>query len=86
VDPLSAGVIGALAGGVLAGAVWSEDLWPHRGRRRGRRGGDGGGRNVGSLARTGGFFLTGITQGALVHLDGVILAAGAFWMVLHLLT
>jgi hypothetical protein len=43
------------------------------------------GRNVGSLARSGGFFLSGATQGSLVHLDGVIMAAGAFWLALHLL-
>jgi hypothetical protein len=75
VDPLTAGVLGALGAGVLAGAIWSEDLWPTVVA----------GRNVGSLARSGGFFLTGATQGSLVHLDGVIMAAGGFWLVLHLL-
>ncbi len=85
VDPLTAGVLGALGAGVLAGAIWSEDLWPTVVAAAAAAAGLVAGRNVGSLARSGGFFLTGATQGALVHLDGVIMAAGGFWLVLHLL-
>lgn len=85
VDPLTAGVLGALGAGVLAGAVWSEDLWPTVVAAAAAAAGLVAGRNVGSLARSGGFFLTGASQGSLVHLDGVIMAAGGFWLVLHLL-
>ncbi|MBN2113145.1 MAG: MoaD/ThiS family protein [Acidimicrobiia bacterium] len=85
VDPLTAGVLGALGAGVLAGAVWSDDLWPTVVAAAAAAAGLVAGRNLGSLARSGGFFLTGATQGALVHLDGVILAAGGFWLALHLL-
>lgn len=85
VDPLTAGVLGALGAGVLAGAVWSEDLWPTVVAAAAAAVGLVAGRNVGSLARFGGFFLTGSNQGSLVHLDGVVMAAGAFWLVLRLL-
>ncbi len=85
VDPLTAAVLGALGAGVLAGAVWSEDLWPTVVAAAAAAAGLVAGRNVGSLARSGGFFLSGATQGSLVHLDGVIMAAGGFWLVLHLL-
>jgi molybdopterin converting factor small subunit len=85
VDPLTAAVLAALGAGVLAGAVWSEDLWPTVVAAAAAAAGLVAGRNVGSLARSGGFFLTGATQGSLVHLDGMIPAAGGFWLVLHLL-
>lgn len=85
VDPLTAAVLAALGAGVLAGAVWSDDLWPTVVAAAAAAAGLVAGRNVGSLARFGGFYLTGATQGSLVHLDGMILAAGGFWLVLHLL-
>jgi molybdopterin converting factor small subunit len=85
VDPLTAGVVGALGAGVLAGAVWSDGLWPTVAASAAAAFGLVAGRNVGSLARSGGFFLSGSSQGSLVHLDGVVVAAGAFWLVLHLL-
>jgi molybdopterin converting factor small subunit len=85
IDPLTSGVMGALLAGVLAGAVWSDDLWPTVVAAAAAAAGLVAGRNVGSLARSGGFFLSGATQGSLVHLDGVILAAGGFWLVMHLL-
>jgi molybdopterin converting factor small subunit len=85
VDPLTTAVLAALGAGVLAGAVWSEDLWPTVVAAAAAAAGLVAGRNVGSLARFGGFYLTGATQGSLVHLDGMIPAAGGFWLVLHLL-
>jgi len=84
VDPLTAAILGALGAGVLAGAVWSEQLWPTLVAAAAAAAGLVAGRNVGSLARYGGFFVTG-SQGSLVHLDGLIMAGGAFWLVLHLL-
>jgi molybdopterin synthase sulfur carrier subunit len=85
VDPLTTAVLAALGAGVLAGAVWSEDLWPTVVAAAAAAAGLVAGRNVGSLARFGGFYLTGATQGSLVHLDGMIPAAGGFWLVLQLL-
>ena len=85
IDPLTAGVLGALGAGVLAGAVWSEDLWPTVVAAVAAAVALVAGRNLGSLARSGGFFAAGVDQGSLVHLDGVFMAAGAFWLVLHLL-
>jgi molybdopterin synthase sulfur carrier subunit len=85
IDPLTAGVLAALGAGVLAGAVWSEDLWPTVVAAAAAAAAMVAGRNLGSLARFGGFFLSGSSQGSLVHLDGVLPAAGAFWLALHLL-
>ena len=83
VDPLTAGVLGALAAAVVAGAVWSEDLWPTVAAGAAAAIGLVAGRNAGSLARSGSRYLGGEVPGSLAHLDGVILAAGAFWAVLH---
>jgi hypothetical protein len=85
IDPLTAGVLGALGAGVVAGAVWSEDLWPTVAAGAAAAAALVAGRNAGSLARSGAFYLGGETPGSLVHLDGVMLAAGAFWVVLHLI-
>ncbi|MBP1633064.1 MAG: hypothetical protein H6Q11_1352, partial [Acidobacteria bacterium] len=53
VDPLTAAVLGALGAGVLAGAIWSEDLWPTVVAAAAAAAGLVAGRNVGSLARSG---------------------------------
>ena len=85
IHPLAAGVLGALAAGVVAGAVWSEDLWPTVAAAAAGAVALVAGRNAGALARSGAFYLGGEVPGSLAHLDGVMLAAGAFWAVLHLL-
>jgi molybdopterin converting factor small subunit len=85
IDPLTAGVLGALGAGVVAGAVWSEDLWPTVAAAAAAAAALVAGRNVGSLARSGGLYLGGETPGSLAHLDGLMLAAAAFWAVLHLI-
>jgi molybdopterin converting factor small subunit len=85
IDPLTAGVLGALGAGVVAGAVWSEDLWPTVAAAAAAAAGLVAGRSAGSLARSGAFYLGGDTPGSLAHLDGVMLAASAFWVVLHLI-
>ncbi len=85
IDPLTAGFLGALGAGVVAGAVWSEDLWPTVAAGAAAAAALAAGRNAGSLARSGTFYLGGETPGSLAHLDGVMLAAGAFWLVLHLI-
>jgi molybdopterin converting factor small subunit len=83
IDPLTAGVIAALGAAVVAGAVWSEDLWPIVAAGAAAAAGLVAGRNAGSLARSGGMYLGGQTPGTLAHLDGVMLAAAAFWVVLR---
>lgn len=83
IDPLTAGVLAALAAAVVAGAVWSEDLWPIVAAGAAAAVGLVAGRNAGSLARSGGLYLGGETPGTLAHFDGVMLAAAAFWAVLR---
>ncbi len=83
IDPLTAGVLAALGAAVVAGAVWSEDLWPIVAAGAAAAVALVAGRNAGSLARSGGLFLGGQTPGTLAHLDGVMLAAAAFWVVLR---
>jgi molybdopterin converting factor small subunit len=85
IDPLTAGVLGALGAGVVTGAVWSEDLWPTVAAAAAAAAALVAGRNIGSLARSGALHLGGETPGSLAHLDGVLLAAAAFWAVLHLI-
>jgi len=84
IDPLTAGVLGALAAAVVAGAVWSEDLWPTVAAGAAAAVALVAGRNAGALARSGALYLGGEVPGSLAHLDGVMLAAGAFWAVLRL--
>ena len=85
IDPLTSGVLAALGAAVVAGAVWSEDLWPTVAAGAAAAAGLVAGRNIGSLARSGAFHLGGETPGSMAHLDGVMLAAAAFWVVLHLI-
>jgi molybdopterin converting factor small subunit len=83
IDPLTAGVLAALGAAVVAGAVWSEDLWPIVAAGAAAAVALVAGRNAGSLARSGGLYLGGETPGTLAHLDGVMAAAAAFWVVLR---
>jgi molybdopterin converting factor small subunit len=85
IDPLTAGVLAMLGAGVVAGAIWSEDLWPIVAAAAAGAIGLVAGRNAGSLARAGGMYLGGETPGSLAHLDGVMLAAPTFWVMLHFL-
>jgi molybdopterin converting factor small subunit len=84
IDPLTAGVLAALGAAVVAGAVWSEDLWPTVAAGAAAAVALVAGRNAGSLARSGALYAGGEVPGSLSHLDGVMLAAGAFWAVLRL--
>ena len=83
-DPLTVTVLGAIGAGVLAGALWSEDLWPMVVAAGAAAVALIAGRNLGSLVRAGGFFLVGPVPGTLHYLDGVFPAAGVFWLIIRL--
>jgi hypothetical protein len=84
-NPIGVGLIGALGAGVVAGAVWSEDLWPTAVAAAVTAVALIAGRHLGSLVRSGGYPRQGDEPGSLHYLDGVIFSAGAFWTLIHLL-
>lgn len=85
IDALTGGALGALAAGVVAGAIWSDDLWPTVAAGAAAAVAQVAGRNAGSLARSGALYQGGDSPGSLAHLDGVMLAAAGFWVLLHLI-
>jgi molybdopterin converting factor small subunit len=85
-DPLTGTILGALGAGLLAGALLSEDLWPVVVASAAAAVALIAGRNLGSLTRSGGFFLVGLVPGTLHYLDGMFPAAGVFWLIIRLLT
>jgi molybdopterin converting factor small subunit len=85
-DPLVIGILGAVAGGVIAGSVWLDDLWATLVAAGAAAMAIVAGRNLGTLLRAGGFFVSGPVPGSLHYLDGVVMAAGAFWLIIDLLT
>jgi hypothetical protein len=85
IDPIVVGIVVALGAGAVAGAVWSEDLWPTAVAAGGAAVALVAGRSLGSLVRSGGFFLTRSTPGSLHYLDGPLMAAGPFWLLIRLL-
>jgi hypothetical protein len=84
-NPLGTGLVGALGAGVVAGAVWSEDLWPTVVAAAATAVALIAGRELGSLVRSGGYPREGDEPGSLHNLDGVIFSAGAFWILIRLL-
>jgi len=85
-DPLVAMLIGAVAAGAVAGAIWAPDLLTAIAGSFAAAIALVAGRTVGTLLRAGGLFVTGSVPGSLAYLDGVVLAAGAFWAILTILT
>jgi len=85
-DPLVAMLIGAVAAGAVAGAIWAPDLLTAIAGSFAAAIALVAGRNMGTLLRAGGFFITGSVPGSLAYLDGVVLAAGAYWAILTILT
>lgn len=84
-DPLVAMLVGALAAGAVAGAIWAPDLLAAIGGSFAAAIALVSGRNAGTLLRTGGFFVAGSVPGSLAYLDGVVLAAGAYWALVTIL-
>jgi len=70
IDPLTAGVLAALAAAVVAGAVWSEDLWPTVAAGAAAAVALVAGRNAGALARSGALYLGGKCPGAWLTSTG----------------
>jgi len=85
-DPLVAMLIGAVVGGAVAGAIWAPDLLAAVAGAVAAAIALVAGRNLGMLIRVGGFFAGGALPGSLSYLDGVMLAAGAFWAMVTVLT
>lgn len=85
-DPLVAMLIGAVVGGTVAGALWAPDLLVAIGGAVAAAIALVAGRNLGMLIRAGGFFASGQIPGSLSYLDGVVLAAGAFWALVTVLS
>ncbi len=85
-DPLVMGILGAVGGGVIAGYFWLGDLWATLVAAGGTAVAIVAGRNLGTLLRAGGFFISGPVPGSLHYFDGVMMAAGAFWLLVDLLT
>jgi len=84
-DPLVLGVVAALAGGIVAGLVWGDEVWQMLVASAGAALGLVAGRNLGSLLRAGGFYLVERVPGSLHYFDGVLLAVAPFWLVLRLI-
>jgi molybdopterin synthase sulfur carrier subunit len=86
VDPLVAMLVGAVVAGAVAGAFWAPDLLAAIAGSVAAAIALVAGRNLGMLIRAGGFFATGHVPGSLSYLDGVVLASGAFWALVTVLT
>ena len=84
-DPLVAMIVAAVTSGAIAGAVWAPDLLNTVAASVAAALALVAGRNLGTLLRAGGFFVSGPIPGSLHYLDGVIMASGAFWVMLTIL-
>ena len=86
IDPLVGLLLGAVLAGAVGGALWAPDLLAAVGASVAAAIALVAGRNLGSLLRAGGFFTQGSIPGSLAFFDGALLAAGAFWGVLTILS
>ena len=86
VDPLVALLLGAVLAGAVAGAFWAPDLLVAIAGSVAAAIALVAGRNLGMLIRAGGFFASGHIPGSLSYLDGMVLAAGAFWALVTVLS
>jgi molybdopterin converting factor small subunit len=85
-DPLVALLVGAVLAGAVGGALWAPDLLSAIGASVAAAIALVAGRNLGMLLRAGGFFAQGTIPGSLGYFDGALLAAGAFWSILTVLS
>jgi len=84
-DPLVAMIVSAITAGAIAGAVWTPDLLSTVAASVASAFALVAGRNLGTLLRAGGFFVSGPIPGSLHYLDGLVMAAGPFWVFLMIL-
>ncbi len=81
-DPVVVTLLIGIVMGVIAATVWAEDdLLPMIVASLAASVALVAGRNIGSLLRAGGFFSVGAVPGALHGFDGIVLAAGPFWLI-----
>lgn len=85
-DPLVAMLVGAILGGAVAGAFWAPDLLAAIAGAVAAALALVAGRNLGMLIRAGGYFAGGAAPGSLSYLDGLVIAAAAFWSLVTVLT
>lgn len=83
-DSMVVGSLTAVAAGVAVGAMLMEDVVPGVLAALGAAVALVAGRTLGSLLRAGGFFLEGSMPGSLHAIDGLMMAAGPFWLLLRL--
>lgn len=84
-DPMVGMILGAVAAGVAAAAIWAPDMLSAAAASVAASIALVAGNNVGTLARAGGFFAAGWVPGSLAYFDGVAAAAGAYWALLTIL-
>jgi len=84
-DPLVAMIVTAITAGAIAGAVWTPDLLNTVAASVAAALALVAGRNLGTLVRAGGFFVSGPIPGSLHYLDGLFMASGPFWVMLTVL-
>lgn len=83
-DPVVVTLLIGIVMGVIAATVWAQDdILPMIVAALAASVALVAGRNVGSLLRSGGFFMVGIVPGALHGFDAIVLAAGPFWLIIH---
>ena len=83
VDPVVVTLLIGIVMGVVAATVWAEDdVLSMIVAALAASVALVAGRNVGSQLRAGGFFTLGTVPGALHGFDGIVLAAGPFWLIL----
>lgn len=85
-DPLVAMIVAAITAGAVAGAVWTPDLLSTVAASVAGALALVAGRNLGTLLRAGGFFVSGPIPGSLHYLDGLMMASGPFWVFLTILS
>lgn len=84
-DPLVAMIVTAITAGAIAGAVWTPNLLNTVAGSVAAALALVAGRNLGTLLRAGGFFVSGPIPGNLHYLDGLFMASGPFWVMLTIL-
>jgi len=75
----------AITAGAIAGAMWTPNLLNTVAASVAAALALVAGRNLGTLLRAGGFFVSGPIPGSLHYLDGLFMASGPFWVLLTIL-
>lgn len=84
-DPLVAMIVTAITAGAIAGAMWTPNLLNTVAASVAAALALVAGRNLGTLLRAGGFFVSGPIPGSFHYLDGLFMASGPFWVLLTIL-